>query len=154
MSKYRLQKGLAILGTTIGITASILASKYSKTITYDNVKYTNEDIANNDVFELHMEAVNLVDDNEVLDIPLDSTLRKEICKYHHKSFDSEIKVKDLRSIKILDIEKINNSDLQYFMFFSNLEVLRVSDSVVDMYAFRNSIKLDKIIGGILWLRIF
>lgn len=145
MGKYSLQKRLVLLGTTIGLSAAVLSTKYTRTITNNDVEYTQEDDINNQLLKNQLYNLSIVEDSEEVYLPIDSKLRKTIASKNHKSIDEPITMEDLRSIKELEIDEMTKEEYNCLFYFENLEVLKISNSTVNLKVLENNINLTKLI---------
>ena len=145
MGKYSLQKRLILLGTTIGLSAAVLSTKYTKTITNNDIEYTKEDDINNQYLKNQLYNLSIVDDSEEVYLPMNSKLRKTIASKNHKSIEEPITMEDLRSIKELEVDDLTEGEYSCLFYFENLELLKISNSTVNLRVLENNINLNKLI---------
>ena len=145
MGKYNLKRKISLVGTAIGLSALLLNNRYNKVILNNNVEYTNEDNINNQYLKNELYNLSIMEDNEEIYLPEGSNLRKTIASKNHKSIYEPITMEDIRNIKELKIDNITMEEFSCLYYFENLEVIKISNSTINLKVLEKSINLNKLV---------
>ncbi len=145
MAKYKLQKNIMLIGTTIGLITYALGNKYTHKTVYNNISYTSDDNSNNISFNKELNLLLNMSDDYKIDLPINSNLRNIICKKNNIDINSDITIEHIRNIERLELDGITLEEYRCLFYFTNLKVLKVSNCLIDLKVINHNINLDKIV---------